>query len=77
MRTGRIAQIWTEGNLPIIREMIWDSIDLINLDPPFGSKTIYDAPIGSNAAEGDLRIQGYYCTSRLRGSTSSKLGFLG
>ena len=42
--------IWTEDNLPIMRGMNSESVDLIYLDPPFNSKTDYAAPIGSKAA---------------------------
>ena len=39
--------IWTGDNLPILRGMNSESVDLIYLDPPFNSKTNYAAPIGS------------------------------
>lgn len=42
--------IWTGDNLPIMRGMNSDSVDLIYLDPPFNSNTDYAAPIGSQAA---------------------------
>jgi len=42
--------IWTGDNLPIIRRMNSESVDLIYLDPPFNSKKNYAAPIGSKAA---------------------------
>ena len=42
--------IWTGDNLPILRGMNSESVDLIYLDPPFNSKTNYAAPIGSKAA---------------------------
>ena len=42
--------IWTQDNLPVMRGMNSDSVDLIYLDPPFNSKTNYAAPIGSKAA---------------------------
>ena len=42
--------MWTGDNLPIMRGMNADSIDLIYLDPPFNSKHDYAAPIGSKAA---------------------------
>ena len=42
--------IWTGDNLPILRGMNSESVDLIYLDPPFNSKTNYAAPIGSQAA---------------------------
>ena len=42
--------IWTGDNLPILRGMNSESVDLIYLDPPFNSKQDYAAPIGSKAA---------------------------
>ena len=42
--------IWTGDNLPIMRGMNSESVDLIYLDPPFNSKINYAAPIGSKAA---------------------------
>ena len=42
--------IWTGDNLPIMRGMNSESVDLIYLDPPFNSKANYAAPIGSRAA---------------------------
>ena len=42
--------IWTGDNLPIMRGMNSESVDLIYLDPPFKSDTNYAAPIGSKAA---------------------------
>ena len=42
--------IWTGDNLPILRGMNSESVDLIYLDPPFNSKVNYAAPIGSKAA---------------------------
>ena len=42
--------IFTGDNLPILRGMNSESVDLIYLDPPFNSKADYAAPIGSQAA---------------------------
>ena len=42
--------VWVGDNLPIMRGMNSESVDLIYLDPPFNSKTNYAAPIGSRAA---------------------------
>ena len=42
--------IWTGDNLPIMRGMNSESVDLIYLDPPFNSNRNYEAPIGSKAA---------------------------
>ena len=41
--------IWTGDNLPIMRGMNSESVDLIYLDPPFNSKANYAAPIGTEA----------------------------
>ncbi len=40
---------WISDNLPILREIDDDVIDLVYLDPPFNSKRIYHAPLGSQA----------------------------
>lgn len=42
--------LFTGDNLPIMRGMNSNTIDLIYLDPPFNSKANYAAPIGSKAA---------------------------
>ena len=42
--------LWTGDNLPIMRGMNSESVDLIYLDPPFNSNADYAAPIGSKAA---------------------------
>ena len=42
--------MFTGDNLPIMRGMDSESIDLIYLDPPFNSKKQWSAPIGSKAA---------------------------
>ncbi|MGR3913884.1 MAG: DNA methyltransferase [Gammaproteobacteria bacterium] len=42
--------IFTSDNLPILRGMDTECIDLIYLDPPFNSKRDYAAPVGSKAA---------------------------
>lgn len=42
--------MWTADNLPIMRGMNTESVDLIYLDPPFNSDHNYAAPIGSKAA---------------------------
>ncbi len=47
--------IWTGDNLPIIRGMNSQSVDLIYLDPPFNSNTDYAAPIGSEAAGAEFK----------------------
>ena len=47
--------VWTGDNLPIMRGMNGNSVDLIYLDPPFNSKADYAAPIGSRAAGAEFR----------------------
>ena len=47
--------IFTGDNLPIMRGINSESIDLIYLDPPFNSKTNYAAPIGSKAAGAEFK----------------------
>ena len=42
--------IFTDDNLPIMRGMNSESVDLIYLDPPFNSNANYATPIGSEAA---------------------------
>ncbi len=42
--------LWTSDNLPILRGLNSETIDLIYLDPPFNSNKTYSAPIGSRAA---------------------------
>ena len=42
--------MFTGDNLPILRGMDSDMVDLIYLDPPFNAKKTFSAPIGSNAA---------------------------
>ena len=42
--------LWTGDNLPLMRGLNSESVDLIYLDPPFNSKKQYSAPIGSQAA---------------------------
>ena len=46
----RNRTIWTGDNLPVMRGMNSESVDLIYLDPPFNSNKTYEAPIGSKAA---------------------------
>ncbi len=42
--------IFSNDNLPILRGIDTESVDLIYLDPPFNSNRNYAAPIGSDAA---------------------------
>ena len=46
---------FTGDNLPIMRGMNSDSVDLIYLDPPFNSNANYAAPIGSEAAGAEFK----------------------
>ena len=47
--------VFTGDNLPIMRGMNSESVDLIYLDPPFNSKSNYAAPIGSKAAGAEFK----------------------
>lgn len=47
--------IFTGDNLPILRGINSESIDLIYLDPPFNSNANYAAPIGSQAAGSEFK----------------------
>lgn len=47
--------VWTGDNLPIMRGMNSESVDLIYLDPPFNSNSNYAAPIGSIAAGAEFK----------------------
>ena len=47
--------IFTGDNLPIMRGIDSESIDLIYLDPPFNSNANYAAPIGSKAAGAEFK----------------------
>ncbi|MGR3984071.1 MAG: DNA methyltransferase [Gammaproteobacteria bacterium] len=46
----RPRTIFTGDNLPVLRGMENQSVDLIYLDPPFNKKKTFAAPIGSRAA---------------------------
>jgi site-specific DNA-methyltransferase (adenine-specific) len=45
-----VNTLWTRDNLEILHGLNSESVDLIYLDPPFNSKRLYSAPIGSKAA---------------------------
>ena len=47
--------IFTGDNLPIMRGMNSESVDLIYLDPPFNSNANYATPIGSAAAGAEFK----------------------
>jgi site-specific DNA-methyltransferase (adenine-specific) len=42
--------LWTRDNIEVLHGMNSEYVDLIYLDPPFNSKRLYAAPIGSKAA---------------------------
>ncbi|MCL1910020.1 MAG: hypothetical protein FWG05_03690, partial [Kiritimatiellaeota bacterium] len=42
--------LYTNDNLFVLNGMNSESVDLIYLDPPFNTKRMYSAPIGSRAA---------------------------
>ena len=42
--------VFVGDNLPVMRQMNSESVDLIYLDPPFNSQRTYNATIGSEAA---------------------------
>ena len=47
--------LFIADNLDILRGINADCIDLIYLDPPFNSKRIYKAPIGSPAEGAEFK----------------------
>ena len=49
------STVFTGDNLPIMRGMNSESVDLIYLDPPFNSNSNYAAPIGSEAAGAEFK----------------------
>ena len=49
------STIWIKDNLPVMRGMNSNCIDLIYLDPPFNSNADYAAPIGSKAAGAEFK----------------------
>lgn len=42
--------LWIHDNLPVLRGINSECVDLIYLDPPFNSDRLYNAPLGSKAA---------------------------
>ena len=52
--------MWTGDNLPIMRGLNSESVDLIYLDPPFNSNRTYSAPIGSEAAGAAFKEPGHW-----------------
>ena len=55
MKNFKNRTIWTGDNLPVLRGINSNSIDLIYLDPPFNSNKTYSAPIGSLEAEASFK----------------------
>ena len=55
MENWKDKTIFTGDNLPIMRGMNSESVDLIYLDPPFNSNKNYAAPIGSEAAGAEFK----------------------
>jgi len=55
MQNWKNRTLWTGDNLPIMRGMNSESVDLIYLDPPFNSKRDYFAPVGSEAAGAEFK----------------------
>ena len=53
--TIKSGTIFTGDNLPIMRGMADESVDLVYLDPPFNSNHDYAAPIGSKAAGAEFK----------------------
>ena len=47
--------LWTNDNLPVMRGINSECVDLIYLDPPFNSNADYAAPIGSEAAGAEFK----------------------
>jgi len=47
--------VFSHDNLPVLRGIDSESVDLIYLDPPFNSNRNYAAPIGSEAAGAAFR----------------------
>lgn len=47
--------VFTHDNLPVMRGMNSETVDLIYLDPPFNSNANYAAPIGSRAAGAEFK----------------------
>lgn len=47
--------LFIHDNLPILRGMNSESVDLIYIDPPFNSNRTYEAPVGSGAEGGGFK----------------------
>ncbi|MYA68949.1 hypothetical protein F4009_04295 [Candidatus Poribacteria bacterium] len=65
--------IFSNDNLPVLRGIDTESIDLIYLDPPFNSNRNYAAPIGEeraiNCPTTNRIISNYYEQNRLQFET--------
>ncbi|MDE0496211.1 MAG: hypothetical protein OXH86_02555 [Acidimicrobiaceae bacterium] len=42
--------LWIDDNLRVLRGINSECVDLVATDPPFNSKRLYNAPLGSDAA---------------------------
>ena len=51
--------VFVGDNLPVLRGMEAESVDMIYADPPFNSNRNYAAPIGSKAAGAMFRYLPY------------------
>ena len=49
------GRIFISDNLPVLRRIDDDSVDLIYLDPPFNSGKNYEAPVGSRKAKVEFK----------------------
>ena len=53
VKNRTIRDLYIYDNLPVLRGLKTNSVDLVYLDPPYNSKKVYAAPIGSKA-EGQM-----------------------
>ena len=63
--------IFIRDNLEVMRDINSASVDLIYLDPPFNSKRVFEAPIGSQAANSNLQLLCGWC-NRTKGARSNE-----
>ncbi|MDR0327400.1 MAG: site-specific DNA-methyltransferase, partial [Planctomycetaceae bacterium] len=54
-RTSSSNTLYTNDNLYVLSGLNSESVDLIYLDPPFNTKRMYSAPIGSKAAGANFK----------------------
>ena len=50
MAVSATRTLYVCDNLPVLRGLHTDSVDLIATDPPFNAKRVFNAPLGSKAA---------------------------